>query len=48
MVFIGGMSNQDVVLLDDSVGDIKDTQESEFPVVNVGKGSVIPVEMVVS
>ena len=45
MIFIGGISDQDVVLLDNSVGQIDDSQKSEFPVVDGGKGSVIPVEM---
>ena len=45
MIFIGGISDQNVVLLDNSVGQINDTQKSEFPVVDGGKGSVIPVEM---
>jgi hypothetical protein len=42
------MSNQDVVLLDDSVWDINNSQKSEFPVVDGWESSVIPVEMVVS
>ncbi len=46
MVFIGGMSDQDIVFLDDFVGDIDDSQKSELPVVDSGEGSVIPVEMV--
>ncbi len=34
MIFIGGISDQDVVLLDNSVGQINNSQKSEFPVVD--------------
>ena len=46
MVFIGGMSDQDAVLLNDFVSEVNYSQKTEFPVVDCGESSVIPVEMV--
>ncbi len=42
------MSDQDAVLLNDFVGKINDSQKSDFPIVEGGEGSMVPVEIMAS